>query len=55
MGHTSIAEAILKHPKYKILNEKKFLNRDTDSFWQTPSSDDAQFSPAITPMMLAAQ
>ena len=52
MGHTSIAEAILKHPKYKILNEKKFLNGDTDSFWQTPSSDDAQFSPDITPIML---
>jgi transient receptor potential cation channel subfamily C protein 6 len=55
MGHTSIAEAILKHPKYKILNEKKFLNGDTDSFWQTPSSDDAQFSPDTTPIMLAAQ
>ena len=36
----------------KILNEKKFLNGDTDSFWQTPSSDDAQFSPDITPIML---
>jgi transient receptor potential cation channel subfamily C protein 6 len=55
MGHTSIAELILKHPKYKILNEKKFLNGDTDSFWQTPSSDDAQFSPDITPIMLASQ
>ena len=55
MGHTSIAEAILKHPKYKILNEKKFLNGDTDSFWQIPSSDDAQFSPDITPIMLASQ
>jgi hypothetical protein len=55
MGHTTIAEAILKHPKYKIFNEKKFLNSATDSFWQTPSSDDAQFSPDITPIMLASQ
>ena len=55
IGHTSIAEAILKHPKYKIFNEKKFLNGATDSFWQTPSSDDAQFSPDITPIMLASQ
>ena len=56
LGHTQIAESILKHPKYKILNEKKFLgNGDSDSFWQTPSSDDAQFSPDITPIMLASQ
>lgn len=55
MGHNTIAETILKHPKYKILNEKKFLNGDTDSFWQTPCSDDAQFSPDITPIMLASQ
>ena len=55
LGHTSIAESILKHPKYKILNEKKFLDGDQDSFWQLPSSDDAQFSPDITPIMLAAQ
>jgi hypothetical protein len=40
------------HPKYKVLNDKKFQNGDTDSFWQTPSSDDAQFSPDITPLML---
>ena len=55
LGHTTIAEAILKHPKYKIFNDKKFLNGATDSFWQTPSSDDAQFSPDITPIMLASQ
>ena len=46
---------ILNHPKYKILNDKKFQNGDTDSFWQTPSSDDAQFPPDVTPLMLAAQ
>ena len=55
MGHTQIAESVLRHPKYKVLNEKKFVNEDTDSFWQTPSSDDAQFSPDITPLILAAQ
>ncbi|CAF0718901.1 unnamed protein product [Brachionus calyciflorus] len=55
LGHSHIAESILKHPKYKILNEKKFLNGDSDSFWQTPSSDDAQFPPDITPLILAAQ
>jgi ankyrin repeat protein len=55
LGHTQIAELILRYPKYKVLNEKKFVNEDTDSFWQTPSSDDAQFSPDITPLILAAQ
>ncbi len=55
MGHTQIAEIILMHPQYRIFNDKKFLNGNTDSFWQTPSSDDAQFSPDITPIMLAAQ
>jgi hypothetical protein len=55
MGHTQIAESILAHPQYKVFNDKKFLNGATDSFWQTPSSDDAQFSPDITPIMLASQ
>ena len=55
MGHIQIAECILRHPQYKVFNEKKFLNGATDSFWQTPSSVDAQFSPDITPIMLASQ
>ncbi len=39
-----------------FLDRKKLgVNGDTDSFWQTPSSDDAQFPPDITPLMLAAQ
>jgi hypothetical protein len=54
LGHTQICELILRHPKYKLLNEKK-MNEDQDAFWQTPSSDDAQFSPDTTPLMLAAQ
>jgi ankyrin repeat protein len=55
IGHTQIAELILRHPQYKIFNDKKLLNGASDSFWQTPSSDDAQFSPDITPIMLASQ
>ena len=55
MGHTQIARLIINHPSYKIFTDKKFLNNATDSFWQTPSSDDAQFSPDITPIMLASQ
>ena len=55
LGHLQIAESILRHPKYKVLTDKKFRSGDTDSFWQTPSSDDAQFSPDITPLMLASQ
>ena len=55
LGHGHIAELILRHPKYKIYNEKKFMNQSSDSFWETPSSDDAQFSPDITPIILASQ
>lgn len=57
MGHTQIAESILRHPKYNATNEKKFAYRcsDADSFWQMPSSDDAQFAPDMTPIILASQ
>ena len=54
-GHTQIAELIHRHPKYKIYSEKRFANDSSDSFWETPSSDDVQFSPDITPLILAAQ
>ena len=54
LGHVQIAEACLRHPKFKVLNEKKFTGND-DSFWETPSSDDAQFAPDITPLILASQ
>jgi hypothetical protein len=54
LGHSQIAESILRHPKYKVFNENKFLNRDVDSFWEKTSSD-AQFSPDITPLILASQ
>ena len=55
LGHLNIAELILKHPKYRVFSDKKLGNGNTDSFWQTPSSDDAQFPPDITPLILAAQ
>jgi ankyrin repeat protein len=53
-GDNLIAKMILNHPRYKVLNEKKFMNATTDSFWQT-QSENSQFSPDITPIMLAAQ
>ena len=55
LGHLQIAELILKHPKYKVFSDKKLGNNNNDSFWSTPSSDDAQFPPDITPLMLASQ
>ena len=55
LGHLQIAELILKHPKYRVFSDKKLGNGNTDSFWQTPSSDDAQFPPDITPLILASQ
>ena len=54
LGHVQIAEACLRHPKFKALNDKAF-NTNENAFWQTPSSDDAQFPPDITPLILAAQ
>lgn len=55
MDHVQIAKSIIKHPQYKVFHDKKFLNGATDSFWQTPSSDDAQFSADTTPIILASQ
>lgn len=55
LGHVVIAEACLRHPKFKIFNERRVFTGDDESFWQTPSSDDAQFAPDITPLILAAQ
>ncbi|CAF4832795.1 unnamed protein product [Rotaria sp. Silwood1] len=55
LGHVQIAEACLRHPKFKILSERRAITADEESFWHTPSSDDAQFSPDITPLILAAQ
>lgn len=55
IGSIKIADYILRHPKYKILYEKKLVNGDTDSFWQRSTNEDAQFSPDTTPLILAAQ
>ena len=55
LGHSHISESILRHPRYRSLNENKKIQSNKDSFWETPSSDDAQFSPDITPLILAAQ
>ncbi|CAF2369850.1 unnamed protein product [Rotaria sp. Silwood2] len=55
LGHVQIAEACLRHPKFKILSERRAITADEEAFWHTPSSDDAQFSPDITPLILAAQ
>jgi hypothetical protein len=52
LGHIQIAEACLRHPKFKVLHER---SGNEDWFWQTPSSDDAQFAPDITPLILASQ
>ena len=53
LGHVQIAEVCLRHPKFRILNER--FNNGDDPFWQAPSSDDAQFAPDITPLILASQ
>jgi hypothetical protein len=54
LGHVQIAETCLRHPKFKTLNERA-LNENENAFWGTPLSDDAQFPPDITPLILAAQ
>ncbi|KAI3381524.1 hypothetical protein SNEBB_008688, partial [Seison nebaliae] len=55
LGHVQMAECILRHPKYKILTDRKFISDgQDDSFWSKSSNNDAQFSPDVTPLMLAA-
>ena len=55
LDHVQIAQACLNHPKFKVFNERRVFTGSEDSFWQTPSSDDAQFAPDVTPLMLASQ
>ncbi len=55
IGNIKIAQYVLRHPKYKVLHEKKIVNEDTDLFWQTSNSNDDQFTPDTTPIILAAQ
>jgi transient receptor potential cation channel subfamily C member 4 len=54
-GRSLIVDSILKNTKFKVLKQKNILNGSTDLFWNKSSSDDAQFSPDITPIMLASQ
>ncbi len=53
-GEILIAKMIVQHPTYQLLASKKGFNATTDSFWQ-PQSENSQFSPDQTPIMLAAQ
>jgi hypothetical protein len=55
LDHTQIAETIIRHPKY-IKHRQQLMKRDLDSFYETKSEEgDSQFSPDITPLMLASQ
>ena len=54
LGHTLIVETILNHSNFKIFLAKKLMDGAKDSFWLSPSSDGAQFSPDISLIMLAA-
>ncbi|XP_059176496.1 short transient receptor potential channel 6-like [Physella acuta] len=53
-GHTQIAETILKHRRYLEMWKERRKLGDMDGFYKAACSD-AQFSPDITPMILAAQ
>ncbi|CAG5116513.1 unnamed protein product, partial [Candidula unifasciata] len=52
--HTQIAESILKHRRYLEMWKERRKLGDTDGFYKTALSD-SQFSPDITPLILAAQ
>uniref|UniRef100_A0A8W8K9B7 Transient receptor ion channel domain-containing protein n=1 Tax=Magallana gigas TaxID=29159 RepID=A0A8W8K9B7_MAGGI len=53
-GHIQIAETILKHRRYlEMWKERKKLG-DEDHFFKT-SFEESQFSPDITPLILASQ
>lgn len=54
LGHIQISEACILHPTFKALADHGAF-KDDNMFWQRPSSDDAQFAPDITPLILAAQ
>ena len=57
IGNTQIAQFILLHPQYNANFSVNNLNEGVprfDSFWETQSTVDAQFSSDITPIMLAS-
>ncbi|KAK3787112.1 hypothetical protein RRG08_030275 [Elysia crispata] len=53
-GHTQIAETILKHRRYLEMWKERRKLGDTDGFYKT-AYPDSQFSPDITPLILASQ
>ncbi|KAI8790081.1 short transient receptor potential channel 6 [Biomphalaria glabrata] len=53
-GHIQIAETILKHKKYLDMCRGKKKLGATDDFYKT-AFPDSQFSPDITPLILASQ
>lgn len=53
-GHIQIAETILKHRRYLELWKERRKLGDTDGFYKTAYAE-SQFSPDITPLILAAQ
>ena len=53
-GHIQIAETILKHRRYLDMCKERRKLGDTDGFYKTAYAE-SQFSPDITPLILAAQ
>ncbi|KAK7505655.1 hypothetical protein BaRGS_00002926 [Batillaria attramentaria] len=53
-GHIQIAETILKHKRYLEMWKERRKLGDTDGFYKTAYAE-SQFSPDITPLILAAQ
>ncbi|XP_076449136.1 short transient receptor potential channel 7-like [Babylonia areolata] len=53
-GHIQIAETILKHRRYLEMWKERRKLGDTDGFYKTAYAE-SQFSPDITPLILAAQ
>ncbi|ESO90970.1 hypothetical protein LOTGIDRAFT_122406, partial [Lottia gigantea] len=54
-GHVQIAETILKHRRYLDMWRERRKLGDTDGFFKTAVTAESQFSPDITPLILAAQ
>ena len=52
-NHSSVAELILRHPRYMQICRKRKRLGDTDGFFKTEV--ESQFSTDMTPLNLAAQ
>lgn len=53
-GHVQIAETILKHKRYVDMWRERRKLGDQEGFYKTANAE-SQFSPDITPLMLASQ